>query len=119
MPYVGTSGDTGVWCGERKIASIGVTVRRRVTIHGLAINCDNDLEWFSYINPCGLNRPVTSLLMELKSQRSSYDSGGKGITNTDAVAEEFTRSWSKVFGVDVLPLEKLNVYVNSEITRSI
>ena len=35
---------TGVWTGERKIASIGVHVRRGIATHGFAVNVDNDLE---------------------------------------------------------------------------
>jgi lipoyl(octanoyl) transferase len=47
-------GLTGVWCGERKLASIGVGVRRWVTMHGFAINVCGSLEGFEYIVPCGL-----------------------------------------------------------------
>jgi len=46
---------TGVWVGSRKIASIGVHVRRGVTIHGFALNVTNDLEPFRWIVPCGLS----------------------------------------------------------------
>ena len=45
---------TGVWVGERKIASIGVHVSRGVTTHGFAVNVDNDLEPFSWVVACGL-----------------------------------------------------------------
>ena len=37
----------------RKIASLGLRVRRGYTYHGLALNVDNDLEPFARINPCG------------------------------------------------------------------
>jgi lipoyl(octanoyl) transferase len=55
---------TGVWTGERKIASIGVHVRRGVATHGFAVNVDNDLEPFTWIVPCGLTLPMTSLAAE-------------------------------------------------------
>ena len=42
---------TGVWTGERKIASIGVHVRCGVATHGFAVNVDNDLEPFSWVVP--------------------------------------------------------------------
>src|SRR5271170_5896494 len=45
---------TGVWVGERKIASIGVHVSRSVATHGFAVNVDNDLAPFSEIVACGL-----------------------------------------------------------------
>jgi lipoyl(octanoyl) transferase len=56
---------TGVWIGERKIASIGVHVSRGVTMHGFAINVENDLQPFSWIVPCGLDGVrMTSLIKE-------------------------------------------------------
>jgi lipoyl(octanoyl) transferase len=56
---------TGVWVGERKIASIGVHVRAGVTTHGFAINVDNDLEPFSWVVACGLpGVAMTSLAHE-------------------------------------------------------
>ena len=45
---------TGVWVGERKIASIGVAVRRGITCHGAALNVNTDLAYFRRIVPCGL-----------------------------------------------------------------
>jgi lipoate-protein ligase B len=51
-------GKTGVWIGDRKVASIGVAVRRWVTWHGLALNVHTDLEAFRSFNPCGLNPEV-------------------------------------------------------------
>jgi lipoate-protein ligase B len=47
-------GRTGVWVGERKIASIGVAVRRWVAYHGFALNAAPDLGNFDLIHPCGL-----------------------------------------------------------------
>jgi lipoyl(octanoyl) transferase len=45
---------TGVWVGDRKIASIGVHVQRGVTTHGFAVNVDNDLQPFEWVVACGL-----------------------------------------------------------------
>jgi lipoyl(octanoyl) transferase len=56
---------TGVWVGERKIASIGVHVARGVTTHGFALNVENDLQPFGWIVPCGLDGvQMTSLIRE-------------------------------------------------------
>jgi lipoyl(octanoyl) transferase len=56
---------TGVWVGERKIASIGVHVQRGVTTHGFAVNVENDLQPFNWIVPCGLDGVrMTSLIRE-------------------------------------------------------
>lgn len=45
---------TGVWIGARKIASIGVGIRRWVTFHGIALNVAPDLSYFDAIVPCGI-----------------------------------------------------------------
>jgi lipoate-protein ligase B len=55
------AGFPGVWTGGAKIAAIGVAVKRKVTMHGFALNVDPDLAAFDLINPCGLGRPVTSM----------------------------------------------------------
>jgi lipoate-protein ligase B len=59
-------GWTGAWIGPRKIASIGIAVRRWVTMHGFALNVATDLSRFTTINPCGLDAAVmTSVSREL------------------------------------------------------
>ena len=45
----------GVYVQDRKIASIGLRVRRGASYHGMAFNIDVDLEPFSRINPCGFS----------------------------------------------------------------
>jgi lipoyl(octanoyl) transferase len=58
-------GLTGVWVGERKIGSIGLHVSRGVTMHGFAVNVDNDLQPFEWVLPCGIdNVRMTSLYLE-------------------------------------------------------
>ncbi|HEY9366964.1 lipoyl(octanoyl) transferase LipB [Streptomyces sp.] len=65
-------GRSGVWVPadergrERKIAAIGIRVAQGVTMHGFALNCDNDLAWFDRIVPCGISdADVTTLSKEL------------------------------------------------------
>lgn len=60
-------GKTGIWLGRRKVAAIGVAVRRWVTYHGFALNVDPDLAHFGGIVPCGIaaaDGTVTSLRAE-------------------------------------------------------
>lgn len=63
------AGRSGVWvpgAPDRKVAAIGVRVARGVTMHGFAINCDCDLDWFARIVPCGIaDAAVTTLSREL------------------------------------------------------
>ena len=49
----GRAGAPGVYCGERKIASVGLRIRKHCSYHGIAINVCNDLLPFAGINPCG------------------------------------------------------------------
>jgi lipoate-protein ligase B len=49
---------TGVWTGDAKLASIGVAVKKWVTLHGFALNVSTDLRMFGTINPCGLEANV-------------------------------------------------------------
>ncbi|GAA1849637.1 lipoyl(octanoyl) transferase LipB [Pseudonocardia ailaonensis] len=72
LPTVGrVEGRTGVWLPaddrpERKLAQIGVRVQGGVTLHGLSLNCDLDLEAFDRIVPCGISdAAVTTLSAEL------------------------------------------------------
>jgi lipoyl(octanoyl) transferase len=65
-------GRSGVWVAadergrERKIAAIGIRVAQGVTMHGFALNCNNDLAWFDRIVPCGISdADVTTLSKEL------------------------------------------------------
>ena len=43
----------GVYVDDRKVASVGLRIRRGASFHGMALNVDGDLEPFSRINPCG------------------------------------------------------------------
>lgn len=63
-------GRSGVWVldsiQDRKIAAIGIRVAQGVTMHGFALNCNNDLSWFDRIVPCGISDAgVTTMSKEL------------------------------------------------------
>lgn len=84
------SGMTGVWADGGKVAAIGVHLSRWVTSHGFALNIDTDLNYFRYIVPCGLTRPVTSLrALGCRASRSEV---------SDAVRSSF----AGVFGRDLV-----------------
>jgi len=82
----------GAWVGDRKIASVGVNVRRRVTMHGIAINLAPDLAHFALINPCGLEGvEMTSVAAET----------GRAVGIEEAGAA-FARHFAAVFGCELL-----------------
>ena len=90
IPAQRQQGRTGVWTGERKIASIGVHVKQWVTLHGFALNIDPDLSWFDAIIPCGIaGVRMTSVAQELRGSptvlplaRSVRDAVVSSLSNT-------------------------------------
>jgi lipoyl(octanoyl) transferase len=76
-------GLTGVWAGGKKIASLGVGVRRWISMHGFALNVCGPLEGFAHITPCGIaGVEMTSLERE----------GAAGVT-VEAVAEKAAKDF--------------------------
>jgi lipoyl(octanoyl) transferase len=64
-------GLTGVWAGARKIGSIGVGIRRWVTLHGFALNVRCDLSFFEAIVPCGITGCVMTSVAALGHPKPS------------------------------------------------
>ena len=54
VPASRREGLTGVWVGEKKIVSLGVGVRRWISMHGFALNVCGPLDGFAHITPCGI-----------------------------------------------------------------
>ncbi len=80
-------GLTGVWVGTDKIASIGIGVRRWVTLHGFALNVNPDLSYFSAIVPCGLPGVCMTSMQELLKEELPLD------TVQASVAQSFARTF--------------------------
>lgn len=53
---------SGVWVGDKKIASIGIAIRKWISWHGIALNVVNDLSPFQWISPCGFDSTVMTRL---------------------------------------------------------
>ncbi len=68
---------TGVWSATRKIASIGVGIRRWITLHGIALNVNCDLRFFDWIVPCGIEGcQMTSIAREARSGADVFTVAG-------------------------------------------
>ncbi len=77
-------GLTGVWVGEKKIASLGIGVRRWISMHGFALNVCGVLDGFAHIIPCGIaGVEMTSLERE----------GAAGVS-VEGVAEKVAASFA-------------------------
>ena len=81
LPDAGrVDGRSGVWIPgndtrpERKVGALGIRVTRGVTMHGLALNCNNTLEFYQHIVPCGIaDAGVTTLSAELGRDVDTHD----------------------------------------------
>ncbi len=86
----------GIWVGNSKIGSVGILVKKGVSMHGIALNINPDLKPFSWINPCGLSDiSITSIKKETDQSRSAgknYDLSMNRIKNS------FIKHFSSLFG---------------------
>jgi lipoate-protein ligase B len=80
----------GVWVGEKKICSVGVNVSRGISTHGFALNLSNDLRYFQYIRPCGLEGEVMTSVSELSGRP----------VEVETVVSNTIHCFSEVFGLD-------------------
>ncbi len=83
---------TGVWVGNKKLASIGVAVTNWVTYHGFALNVNTDMSYFHLIRPCGLDPDVMTSMEALRGRK--LDMG--------LVKRQVADSFSRVFDVDLV-----------------
>jgi lipoyl(octanoyl) transferase len=93
-----SAGETGVWLNPedktraRKICAMGVRCSRWVTMHGLALNVNTDLQYFNNIIPCGIaDKKVASMHEEL----------GREVSLTE-VKEKMQRHFADVFGAEMI-----------------
>ena len=87
-------GFTGVWTEQGKLASIGVGVRKWITMHGFALNVAPDMRYFELINPCGI----------AGCQMVSLEQLCRGASPTlDEVSQALEDVFSRVFAVSTPP----------------
>ena len=62
----------GIWVntkhGEKKIAAIGIKVKKWITYHGFSINISNNINFYKKIIPCGIKNKGVTTLKEIKKQ---------------------------------------------------
>lgn len=98
-----SEGETGVWLdvgtpAARKICAMGVKTSKWVTMHGLALNINTDLQYFDYIVPCGIRgKAVTSLQQEIGREFS--------VAETEEVKALLLRYFCEVFEADLGKLD--------------
>src|ERR1700691_5651463 len=97
---------TGVWVGARKIASIGVGIRRWTTWHGFALNVSTDLSYFDSIVPCGIEGCRMTSVCEV-TQRAVT------VREFAAVMRE---SFARVFQYDVVSVKAAQVLPITELS---
>ena len=103
MAAAGNDDFRGAWIGDRKLGSVGITVRRGITFHGLALNVNTDLEPFAWINPCGIQGcTMTSLAIE----------AGRPV-DMDQVRCQLSEQLSRLLGLsfETLDLETVKTFI--------
>lgn len=87
-------GLTGVWVGEQKIASIGIQVKRWVSMHGFALNVCPDMNHFQLLQPCGFSADIMTSMASLLNRPIS----------TSTVMGSLQDSFAAVFGLEIVPV---------------
>ena len=91
-----SKGETGVWldvegANPRKICAMGIRTSRWVTMHGFALNVNNDLSFFDYIIPCGIaDKSITSMAKELGAA-----------VDMQEVIKKFKEHFSRIFDANL------------------
>ena len=65
--------DTGVWVENKKIASLGIAVKKWISYHGAAINLSHDSQAFQGMKPCGLSADLMTNLETLTGEKVSHE----------------------------------------------
>jgi lipoyl(octanoyl) transferase len=90
----------GVWLGDAKICALGVHVRRRVAIHGFALNVNIDLAGFSSIVPCGLRDSQVTSIAQVLGRAPAMD----------VVAERTASAIQRSLGLRLVPVARSRLH---------
>ncbi len=98
----------GLWVGDSKIGSVGISIKKGISFHGLAMNVSPDLTPFSWINPCGLsNVSMTSIQKERSPYSKKKDSNKDEndlsmIRIRTRVKQNFMNHFSSIFNFTIV-----------------
>lgn len=96
----GFKGITGVWSNDKKIASIGIGVKRWITYHGFAININNDLNYYDMIIPCGLSKVrMTNVTTESATGKVTIENANDYII--DSFSKTFNQKYSGILNINL------------------
>ncbi|MFC2038421.1 lipoyl(octanoyl) transferase LipB [Chloroflexota bacterium] len=89
----------GIWVDNCEIAAIGISISKWVTMHGIALNINTDLDIFTLVNPCGFTDRTATSMAKLLS----------GEVDSDSVTSIFLKHFGEVFEtrLEESPLEAL------------
>ncbi|RPJ08390.1 MAG: lipoyl(octanoyl) transferase [Spirochaetaceae bacterium] len=90
---------TGVWVGNEKIAAIGISVNEMKTMHGFSLNIDVNLDYFQYINPCGVPGAGVISLHTLTKKHEDFNKATVRIA--DLFCEVFSMSRIDIRKTDI------------------
>jgi lipoate-protein ligase B len=71
----------GVWVEDKKVCSLGIGISGWISYHGLAVNINNDLSYFSFIKPCGLNIDEMTSLVKILGKKKDINEFKKILLN--------------------------------------
>ena len=95
----------GVWVDDEKICALGISIRKWVTMHGIALNVCPNLMHFDYIIPCGIHdKGVTSLQQVYQEKHRVFQMG------IDQIKQEYIKIFSAIFQIDVVQGEPHQVW---------
>lgn len=96
----------GIWIGPQKIGSVGLSIKKGISIHGLALNINMDLTPFSWVNPCGLKDvSMTSLKHALSDQNKDEETPSMA-----EIKEKMISGFGQIFN---LPVKESKDYVQT------
>ena len=97
---------TGVWVGNRKIASIGAAIRNWISFHGFALNANTNLSYFYKINPCGFSGSTMTSMKDLLGADLNFVE----------VKQEVRDRFAEVFGLELIDV-KVETLVQAAVTQ--